>query len=653
MTRRISLLAALLSLLCLSPLVGCPSSSRNGTASNGGSGSGPDGGTGGAVEDFEFGDLIEDFDPPTLEQLDAQVTWEEGPVLNSMELLRQRQEQEGPPEMTAEEALQTQNTTPEINEQMRAALGRLPQSDQDVDWDASISRHSPGDVKSTNPMMMSSTAEFDIAGLTGAGLFGFNWKFEPYASSDSVEKWFIDEAGLHDKIVMRDDLYWSDGKRMTAHDVEFSFRVIMTSAVPVPAVRTGTDLIKYVKAYDDQTLVFFHKEPLAINVWNINFPIIPKHIYEDSIAEDPTFEKSDYHIKYDRNPVVAGMFQIQERVRGQEIVLQRREGYYMVDGKQVREKPHFKEVRFKVIPDTTTALLALKKSDIEEMQLTPEMWVTQTDGEEFYSRNTKVYDTEWVFWYFGYNCGRPPFNDENVRWAMSYAFDHEEMLERHRYGLDEPCTGIYHPESKWAPDPSPEPLKQDLNKAEELLAKAGWEDTDGDGILDNEIGGQRVPFEFTLICANRPWRIDICNLFRENLESIGIICNVRPMEFTVMQQKMRDHQYQACMAGWGTAAYPDASENLWATDKNRNFGQYSNPVVDQIFVDARKELDEEKRRQLFQKLHMTLWKDQPYTWLFFQTAFYGFNKKLRGYNFSPRGPYNYGPGFDAIWVPAN
>ena len=63
-----------------------------------------------------------------------------------------------------------------------------------------------------------------------------------------------------DKVVMRDDLTWSDGKPITAYDVEFSFKVIMSKAVIIPAMRTGTDQIKYVKAYDDRTLVYFHKQ---------------------------------------------------------------------------------------------------------------------------------------------------------------------------------------------------------------------------------------------------------------------------------------------------------------------------------------------------------------------------------------------------------
>ena len=50
---------------------------------------------------------------------------------------------------------------------------------------------------------------------------------------------------------------------------------------------------------------------------------------------------------------------------------------------------------------------------------------------------------------------------------------------------------------------------------------------------------------------------------------------------------------------------------------------------------------------------MKLWEDQPYTWLYFRNGYFGFNKSLRGYNFSPRGPYGYGPGQSTIFkVPA-
>ena len=303
--------------------------------------------------------------------------------------------------------------------------------------------------------------------------------------------------------MIRDDLVWSDGKPITAHDVEFSFKVIMSSTVPVPAVRSGTDQIRWIKAYDDHTLVFFHKDALATNIWNLNFPVIPKHIYEKSIAEDPTLQDSPYHVKLENDPVVGGPYRITRRIRGQEIVLTRREDYYMHNGRQVRDKPYFKEVRFRIIPDPTVALLALKKGEIDEMILRPEQWQTQTDSDDFYRLNTKAFGLEWVYFYFCWNTDTPFFSDARVRKAMSYSFNYREMLDKLLYGLYEPCNGVFHQTSPWAPAKGVlKPYKQDLDKAEELLDEAGWTDSDGDGVRDKMIGGRRVKFEFRIICNN-------------------------------------------------------------------------------------------------------------------------------------------------------
>ena len=78
----------------------------------------------------------------------------------------------------------------------------------------------------------------------------------------------------------------------------------------------------------------------------------------------------------------------------------------------------------------------------------------------------------------------------------------------------------------------------------------------------------------------------------------------------------------------------------------------SRPEVDKLFEAGMREFDLDKRAKIYQQISLILTEDQPYTWLFYQNAFYGFNKSLRGYMFSPRGPYHYGPGFGSIWKPA-
>lgn len=605
-----------------------------------------------AKDDAPVEPLLEPFDAPSLADLDAEVEWEEQPVLDSLELLRERQSKEKPL-VSVEEALKLKNTNQEINEKILSALGRLPENDEEVDWNATINRHVGADLKSTNPIMGSSAVEFEVSSLTGFGLFSFDWNFMPFAVSDTVVSWQSSKDKLYDKVVLRDDLTWSDGVPITAHDIVFTFKTIMNPKVPVPAVRSGTDQLKWIQAYDDQTLVFFHKEALPTNVWNLNFPIIPKHIYEKELETDPTLQDSQYHVKYENEPVTGGPYEIEKRVRGQEIILKRRESWYMQDGKEVRIRPYFERVRLRIIQDPNTALLALKKGEIDEMALNPELWKTQTEDDDFYKTCTKANGLEWVYFYFGWNCETLFFKDKKVRQAMSYAFNHKEMLDELCYGLYQPCTGIYHETAWMAPKPMSKPYHQNLSKAEDLLDEAGWIDHDGDGIRDKEFGGKIIPFRFTIMTANRPLSLSICTLLKENLDQIGIICEVKPTEFTVMQEKARNHQFQAMFGGWGTGTDPDTSINLWKTGAARNYGQYSNPEVDKLFQEGRREFDKDKRAKIYGKIHELLYEDQPYTWLYFRNSFYGFNKDLRGYVFSPRGPYGYGPGFGSLWKPVS
>jgi ABC-type transport system substrate-binding protein len=96
---------------------------------------------------------------------------------------------------------------------------------------------------------------------------------------------------------------------------------------------------------------------------------------------------------------------------------------------------------------------------------------------------------------------------------------------------------------------------------------------------------------------------------------------------------------------------PDTSENIWATGAGRNFIGYSNPEVDRLFAEGRRELDRAKRAEKYARIQEILHDDQPYTWLYWRNSFYGFSKSLRGYVFSPRGPYHYSPGFGSLWMP--
>src|SRR5262249_23683049 len=145
----------------------------------------------------------------------------------------------------------------------------------------------------------------------------------------------------------------------------------------------------------------------------------------------------------------------------------------------------------------------------------------------------------------------------------------------------------------------------------------------------------------------------ICELMQFNLKQLDIQCNIQPMESTRLFERLNKKQFQAFFAGWGAGTDPVEDENVWGSfaipPGGRNFLQYKRSEVDRLFEEGRKEFDREKRAAIYGKIAEIIYHDQPCTFLYWRSSFFGFNKQLRGYKFSPRGPFNYAPGFNSIW----
>src|SRR5699024_10628745 len=120
----------------------------------------------------------------------------------------------------------------------------------------------------------------------------------------------------------------------------------------------------------------------------------------------------------------------------------------------------------------------------------------------------------------------PYFKDSRVRWAMSHAVDYERLLKELCFDLCEPATGIYNP-GAWMADPTIRPLKQDLDKAEELLDQAGWIDTDADGVRDRTIDGKKWRFEFTTLVGQGGELEKYLALLQGSLQNIGVQMHIQ------------------------------------------------------------------------------------------------------------------------------
>jgi len=594
------------------------------------------------------------FDPPPLEAL-KDVKWIPQRVVDALDLLRSRQAKESPPPPDAE-ALALKNTGAEANRKIAAAIGRLPRDDSEVDWDATFNRYLAGEPNSLNYLFNSTLYESAVNSVLYAGPFGFDWNFVPFADQDIVREWSTSEDRMMDRVTLRDDLTWSDGVPFTAHDIEFSYKTVMDPRVPVPAQRTSAEKLKGVKAYDDRTLVYFHREPLVTNVWTLNLQVIPRHIYGPSLAKDPSMTKSAEHARLNHHPVTNGPYRLDSWIAGQEVVVERRPEWYEKDGKRIRSKPFFKKIRFRIIPVRSSAMLAFKKGELDEMEISADQWNSETQGQDFYAQGTKLAGEEWSYYFLAWNMkpipDAPFFKDRRVREAMTLAFPHKEFLEEICHRLYTPAPGMFHPGS-WMADPGLKPVQQDLERADKLLAEAGWVDSDGDAVIDKLVDGKRVPFRFTFsIASGNPLYVKLSSILKRDLEKLGVVCDVKELEFATLTTQAKEHRFQATCFGWGTGSDPYTLRNIWTTrayQDGRNMVGYSSTRVDELFDLGDREFDRGKRAEIYREIDRLIAQDHPFTFLCFRSSFYGVSKDLRGFNFSPRGPFLYGPGLASMW----
>ncbi len=411
---------------------------------------------------------------------------------------------------------------------------------------------------------------------------------------------------------LRKNLTWHDGKPLTAEDVKFSFDAIFDPKYNAAHKRPYYENIEKVEILAPDKVKFTAKNTYFQNYEVVGtMPIVPKHIYGDSSAGS----------KMNKTVIGAGPYQLEKYDKGQSIVLVKFKNWWGSQDPSQKGRWNFERIRLRFLKDSNITIEATKKGDIDYTRLTPEEYTKKTSSPEFGKSVVKVktQNQEPKLWgYIGWNLRRPLFADKNVRLGLYKLMNREEMNQKFKYGMALPVAGPFYPQSEYA-DPSVKPVMYDPKGAVELLKKAGWTDTDKDGLLDKVVDGKKTNLSFTLIYGNKDTE-KYWVLYQSDLRKVGVEMKLQLLDWNAMLKNIDDSNFDSIAMSWGAGGVDPDPKQIWhsssAVKGGSNFIGYKNPEADKLIDSARFEQDKKKRIKILREFYRKVAEDVPYAFLF-------------------------------------
>jgi len=440
-----------------------------------------------------------------------------------------------------------------------------------------------------------------------------------------ADAWQKDPKGLWLRVHINPAARFSDGQPVTAEDVRWTFKdFILNPSIDADRAKSiMSDAIEDVKVIDPQTVEFTFKQALFSNFANaMGNPILPKHYYSQfepaQINEATALLMGSGPFRMVQHP--SGPSELGSQwAPPQDIVLVRNEQWW-------QGRAPLEQYRFKVITNELARLVEYQNGLASMIMPTaPQFNEVLRTQPEFEESNHAL---KWVNMRSGYTIiawqggprgetGRvPPFHDKRVRQAMTLLLDREKMIRDIWDGIGIVAKSPFNPEGP-ASNPDVEPLPYDPERARALLKEAGWEDRDGDGILE-DAKGEKFRFEFTYSTGSEIAE-RIARFVKDTYSRAGMICETQPVDWSTYQARNKARDFDAFPMSWSASAPESDLKQMFHSDSTAkgmdNFIQWRCPEADRLIDLARTTLDDEERMKVWQQLEAVIADEQPYTFV--------------------------------------
>ena len=428
--------------------------------------------------------------------------------------------------------------------------------------------------------------------------------------------WQRDPAGMWIRVRLFDGLRWSDGEPLTAEDVRWTFKdFVFNPSIETERVRATLDQIEDVKVIDPLTVEFVFNKSLSFNLdYTLGVYILPKHFYSKF---EPSQINSATGLLMGSGPFKLERLDPENQwTLGQDLVLVRNENYY-------GPRSPLDRLRFKVVQDGASRLASYQSDEGDMITPTSPQFVKKSKEPGWGDRNQSL---RWVnmrsgysfiAWNQGKNNGRQtPFADKRVRQALTMCLDRGQMIRDIWEGVGEISQGPVNPESPvFAGEIDPWPFDPARGKA--LLAEAGWQDRNGDGILEND-KGDRFEFEFTRAGSDEISE-RLSTFIKDSYAKVGVVMNVKPIDWAAMADILKGRSFDALTMAWSANAPESDPRQIFHSESIKeggdNFVQWNCPAADKTIDGIRLTLDFEARRKVWAEFQAVVHDEQPYTFI--------------------------------------
>lgn len=450
-----------------------------------------------------------------------------------------------------------------------------------------------------NPILSNDTASSQVSGWLFNGLFKYDKDGNIIPDIATSYKF---ETNTKLIINLRKDVLWHDNKKVTAHDVVFTYEKIIDPKV-FNSIVSNFKEVKSVKALDDFTLEVIYKEPYfkALHIWMIG--LLPKHLLEK--------EENLMTSSFNKQPIGNGPYKLESFKNSSDIVLKANENYH-------EGKPKIDEISFKFLPSPDTVFLMLKENKLDVGALSP-LQIDRQINPKFKEDFKIVESQSFSYDYLGFNLRNKKFQDKRVREALSLAINRQEMVDILFFGHGKVCNGPFLPGS-FAFNEKIKQTKQDLKKAKQLLKEAGYD--------------EKNPFSFEIVTnTGNEIRLNAALIIQYQLAKIGVNAKIKVMEWQAfLNTIVHPRKFETVLLGWSLALMPDAYP-LWHSDSDKlgrfNLVGYRNSEVDELIEKGALTIDQEELSNIYKKLFKLISEDLPYLFLYIPNSITVVNSKIK------------------------